>query len=169
MNSDQRGYAYLYLLFSIALLAVTAVGMGSLEHLARTRQEERELIRIGHEFRAALLSYRRANPVRQFPLALEDLLEDTRNGPMRRHLRKMYVDPVARTSEWGLFRQANQIIGVYSLAERKPLKQAGFDEEDSDFEGASRYSDWKFMAIDVHDDAVGNALQGAAGGAVTRP
>jgi len=149
--SRHQGYAYLYLLFAIALLAIAATGVVSLDLLARRQAEERELLRIGHEFRAALFAYRQAQPSRQFPLALEDLLEDRRGGGLRRHLRRLYVDPVTRKSEWGTIRQGGQIIGVHSLSERTPMKMANFEPEDAGFENAKNYAEWAFLAIDPVD------------------
>lgn len=160
MKPRDHGYAYLYLLFAIALLAIAATGVASLDLLARRQAEERELLRIGHEFRAALFSYRQAQPSRQFPLALEDLLEDHRGGGLRRHLRRLYVDPLTRTNEWGVIRQGGQIIGVHSLSARSPMKMANFDPEDAGFENASNYAEWTFLAIDPVDPAGAPAPNG---------
>lgn len=142
------GYAYLALLFVIALMAIAATGVAALDHLTRRQLDERELLRQGHEFRAALLSYRQAHPGRQLPTTLEQLLEDSRGPVLRRHLRRIHVDPMTRRAEWGLVLQANQIIGVHSLSERTPLKRAGFDEEDAAFSQATTYQEWVFMALE---------------------
>jgi hypothetical protein len=50
-------------------------------------------------------------------------------------------------AEWGLVRtpDGNAILGVYSLSEEKPLKRALFEPADAAFEGALRYSEWKFV------------------------
>jgi hypothetical protein len=37
------------------------------------------------------------------------------------------------------------IMGVYSASEDKLLKTAGFGYFNRDFEGAAKYSDWKFL------------------------
>ncbi|HEY0332297.1 MAG TPA: hypothetical protein VGC74_01090 [Stenotrophomonas sp.] len=153
MKLRNHGYVYLYLLFAIALLAIAVTAVASLDLLARRQAEERELLRIGHELRVALFSYRQAQPSRQFPLALEDLLEDRRGGGLRRHLRRLYVDPVTRKSEWAVIRQAGQIIGMHSLSERTPMKIANFEPEDAGFEKAKNYAEWTFLAIDPLDQA----------------
>lgn len=147
------GYAYLALLFVIALMAVAATGVAALDHLTRRQLDERELLRQGHEFRAALLSYRQAHPSRQLPTTLDQLLEDSRGPVLRRHLRRIHVDPMTRRAEWGLVLQAGQIIGVHSLSERPPLKQAGFDEEDAAFSQATTYREWAFMALEPTQQA----------------
>ncbi|CAD7377098.1 type II secretion system protein [Xanthomonas arboricola] len=148
MKPRVHGYAYLYLLFAIALLAIAVTGIASLDLLARRQAEEHELLRIGHEFRTALFSYRQAHPSRQFPLELKDLLEDRRGGALRRHLRRLYVDPVTRQAEWGVIRQAGQIIGVHSLSERTPMKIANFEPEDAGFDGAQTYAEWTFLTTE---------------------
>jgi hypothetical protein len=75
---------------------------------------------------------------------LEDLLSDHRGLVEKRHLRKVFVDPMSVKAEWGLVRGAGRIIGVYSLSDRKPIKQDGFEPEDAAFRNASQYRDWVF-------------------------
>ena len=154
MKYRAGGYAYLYLLFAIALLAIAMTGVASLDMLTRRQSDERELLRIGHEFRSALISYRQSHPSRQFPLKIEDLLEDRRGGSLKRHLRKLYVDPVTRRSDWGVIRQAGYIIGVHSLSENAPMKVANFEPEDIDFEGKESYSEWLFLAVEPIDSGM---------------
>lgn len=143
----QRGFAYLLLLFLVALLAISLLAVGSLEHYARVRSDEAELLYIGAQFRRAIASYRNAAEPRTYPPALDDLLLDRRNGVLRRHLRKIYVDPMTHGREWGLVREEGGIIGVHSRSERKPMKVAGFDPQDAALEGAERYSDWVFSPV----------------------
>ena len=38
-------------------------------------------------------------------------------------------------------------MGVYSLAEGKPLKQVNFNDEYAPFEGANHYSDGQFVYV----------------------
>jgi hypothetical protein len=148
MNS-QRGFAYLLLLFMVALLAISLLAVGSLEHYARVRSDEAELLRIGAQFRRAIASYRNAVEPRTYPPALDDLLLDRRNGMLRRHLRKIYVDPMTRSRDWVLVREAGGIVGVHSRSGRRPMKVAGFDPQDAALEGAERYSDWVFSPVSL--------------------
>jgi len=141
----QSGFAYLFLLFFIALMAVSALALGTVAHYARIRSDEAELLRIGGEFRRALAGYRDAANPRVYPTSLDDLLLDRRSGIQRRHLRKVYVDPITRQREWGLVTEAGRIVGVHSLSARKPLKVSGFDPLDGDFELAEHYSEWVFQ------------------------
>ena len=75
------------------------------------------------------------------------LLEDTRGGGLRRHLRKLYADPVSGGRDWGLVRQADgSIIGVYSQSTDRPLRRDGFVMGSLQIPAADRYQDWKFIA-----------------------
>lgn len=141
----QSGFAYLFLLFFIALLAISALAMGSLQHYAKIRSDEAELLRIGSEFRRALASYREAAVPHVYPVSLDDLLLDQRTGSVKRHLRKLYFDPITRHREWGVVMEAGRIVGVHSLSERAPMKVADFDASDHALEGSERYSDWLFV------------------------
>jgi hypothetical protein len=154
MRDRQGGFAYLLLLFLVALLAISALAVGSLEYYASARSDEAELLRIGDEFRRGLASYHNAVEPRIYPATLGELVNDRRGGVLRRHLRKIYVDPVTRSSDWGLLIQAGSIIGVYSKSKRKPLKVAGFSPDDTAFEGAEHYSDWVFSPVKLVPEAV---------------
>lgn len=144
MNRRQGGFAYLYLLFAVAILSVMLLAGASVRHYEVRRQQEAELIHIGREFRNALVSYRATGDFREFPASLEDLLLDRRLGNNHRHLRRIYVDPMTRSDEWGLIREHGRIVGVHSLSSGEPIKLAGFDPEEAHFEGARRYSEWCF-------------------------
>ena len=55
-------------------------------------------------------------------------------------------DVVSEEAEWGLIdAPGGGIAGVYSRSEAKPLKTGNFAPPDVRFEGAERYSDWKFV------------------------
>ena len=60
-------------------------------------------------------------------------------------------------------------MGVYSLALGKPIKQAGFSDDDAQFAGAQTYSEWKFVynngsGVQPTDQAVPGAAPGAGSG-----
>ncbi len=62
-----------------------------------------------------------------------------------RYLRQLYPDPMTG-KEWGIVKApTGGILGVYSLSDDKPFKTAGFKARDRAFEGAQKYSDWKFV------------------------
>jgi len=132
----------------VAMLGVGLAIAGESYAIAAQRDREQELLFIGAQFRAALRSYRQAQirgGVREYPATLEDLLKDNRFPGTRRHLRRLYRDPMTGTTQWGVVRVAGRIVGVHSLSERAPLKHAGFDIDDAELEGADTYADWIFM------------------------
>lgn len=142
------GFTYIGVLVLVAIMAISLAGSGQIWHTLQTQDKERELLFIGHQFRLALDRYAKATPGkdRRAPLRLEDLLEDPRTPSIQRYLRKIYVDPMTGSAEWGLVTGANgEIYGVHSLSKNEPLKKTNFAVADRQFEGVTRYSDWVFM------------------------
>jgi type II secretory pathway pseudopilin PulG len=143
--SAQFGFTYIGMLILVAIVGVALAGAGQLWSTIAKRDREAQLLFVGDEFRRAIGSYYEGSPgVHQFPQALEDLLEDRRLPVVRRHLRKIYVDPMTGGTEWGLIKNGNSILGVHSLSKGKPLKTANFRQEDAAFEGSGAYTDWIF-------------------------
>ncbi|MEQ1686936.1 MAG: type II secretion system protein, partial [Burkholderiaceae bacterium] len=136
------------MLIVLALTALAAVQTGQRLADARQRENEEELLFVGEQYRQAIQSYWRQSPgaLRAWPARLEDLLEDTRFPQARRHLRKLYADPISPETGWGLVTQGNAVIGVYSQAEGLPFRQAGFSEGQLGFADAQRYAEWRFVA-----------------------
>jgi hypothetical protein len=74
------------------------------------------------------------------------MLKDPRFPNTRRYLRKIYMDPLTGTNDWGLLKNPNgSIYGVYSLSEDATIKRDNFDLADVSFKGKSNYSEWKFI------------------------
>ena len=145
----QGGLSYIAVLLLVAIMGVWLAATANVWHLRQQRDREQELLFIGHQFRSAIEHYAAASAggARRLPLRLEDLLLDERTLERRRHLRRIYVDPMTGDSAWGLVRQGDgQIIGVHSLSTVGPLKTAGFDAKDSGFSDKASYADWVFMA-----------------------
>lgn len=106
----------------------------------------------------------------KYPDSLEQLLEDKRSGVTIRHLRKIYLDPMTKTDDWGLVAEpppedgsgatrsniSNGIIGVYSLSNKKPMKKENFPEHFAKFSEAETYQDWQFV---FEQDGGGNQTQ----------
>jgi type II secretory pathway pseudopilin PulG len=142
------GFTYIGVLVLLVVMGISLTAAGQVWHTLRQREKERELLFIGHEFRSALDRYARHTPRngRRGPERLEDLLLDPRVPGVRRHLRRIYADPMTGRPEWGLVIAANgEISGVHSLSAEQPLKTAGFAQADRQFEGLTKYSDWVFM------------------------
>ncbi len=147
--SGNRGYTYLGLLMLIALMGTALAQVGMVWHTDAQRNREAELLFIGGEFRRAIGSYFESAPPpdgkKEFPEKLEELLEDERFLPPRRHLRRLYRDPMTGDFEWGLVLSSDKrIAGVHSLSQDKPIKRAGFGAVAESFALAEAYADWKF-------------------------
>jgi type II secretory pathway pseudopilin PulG len=143
-----QGFAYLWVLLLVAFMGVGLVVGVETSSVAVQRDKERELLAIGHQFRAALKSYKErgaAGPQLQgYPPSLDALLLDNRAPGITRHLRQVFVDPMTGKAEWGLVMVGGRIAGVYSLSEAKAIKQANFDDEDLVFTGQEHYNEWVF-------------------------
>jgi type II secretory pathway pseudopilin PulG len=144
----EAGFTYLGVLFVVMLLGLGLAGTSEVWSIASQRARERELLWVGNQYVRALKSYHQQSPgPRQFPLTLDELVEDRRFPMPRRHLRKSYVDPVTREPEWGLILNAQgRIGGIRSRSDETPMKRAGFPLKWEEFEGRTKYSEWRFIA-----------------------
>lgn len=146
-SAPSRGYvlaATLLLSFVVALLllALTRWWEGELR-----REKERELLWVGSQFRDALDAYMLATPTEQVPrpVRLEELLLDERGERPRRHLRRLYRDPLTGTTDWGVIRAADgTIVGVHSKSTARPLPADGSSPRFHAFEDSQRYDQWHF-------------------------
>jgi type II secretory pathway pseudopilin PulG len=149
-RSSSRGFTYIGLLIAVALLGIGLAFTGQVWHTGMQREKEKELIFVGDQFRKAIAAYYAANTgvSDRYPKSFEELLRDTRQPAVRRYLRKVYADPLTGTTEWGLIKSpGGGIMGVYSLAEGHPLKQAdsAFPSRYANFSGATKYVGWQFV------------------------
>src|SRR4029077_7805147 len=88
-------------------------------------------------------------------------------GTMR-HLRKLFPDPMTG-KEFVVIKGADGgVQGVASSSDIPPLKVAGFRVRDAIFEGAQKYSEWKFIHTPP-PAAVAPGAKLAAGAAATGP
>jgi hypothetical protein len=149
----QRGVAYLLMLFAVAALGFGLARFGSLWSISAQRAREAELLFIGSEFARALASYHAAQPddPAAAPAMLDDLLLDPRVPFVRRHLRRLYRDPMTGAADWIVERQGGRIVGLRSRSERQALRSDGLPEWVSTRGAASgaRYSDWLFRPSDI--------------------
>lgn len=143
----QRGLAYLgALTLVLAMSAALGAAAGAWSRQQQGDKEE-ELLHIGLQLQRAITSYHRSGPAPAYPKTLDALLKDERVPFTRRHLRRLYVDPLTGKPEWGLIKGADGgIVGVHSLAEGRPLKQRGFAAELGDFADKGSYRQWVFLA-----------------------
>ncbi|RZA31655.1 MAG: type II secretion system protein, partial [Lysobacteraceae bacterium] len=149
-RSRQAGFTYLGLIIFVFILGMVGAATLKIGSLLQRAHAEQELLEIGFQFSTALRTYAEATPRGQppQPLTLQELLRDTRFPNPRRHLRKIFVDPVSGKAEWGLVRagEGGRILGVHSLSQAAPLKLANFDKRFPGFENREHIADWKFMA-----------------------
>lgn len=162
--AGQGGFTYLGVLLLIVLMGIGLAATGQLWSTVARRDRERELLWVGTQYAQALRSYYRQSPgLAQYPQTLDELLEDARYPNPRRHLRKLYRDPITASDDWGLLRSIDgRITGVYSRSQDTPLKQSGFNAQWADFEGVGHYADWQFAAERAFVD---NARKGSRTGA----
>jgi type II secretory pathway pseudopilin PulG len=142
------GFTYIGLLVMLAITTSVAATASQMWKSLEIREKERELLFAGNQFRQAIKDYYETSQdqAERFPLRLEDLTRDPRYPSTRRYLRKIHVDPITGTTDWGLVRAAGgQILGVYSRSKDAPRKRTRFRMEDRQFEGKASYSEWVFM------------------------
>jgi type II secretory pathway pseudopilin PulG len=135
------------LLLVMALSGIALMAAVDLWTLQRQREREQQLLFAGDAYRQAIRHYYFGAPpgvARTLPKSLEALLEDDRYPTPVHHLRRLYPDPMTGKTEWGERRLGNLIVGVFSLSEARPIKQAGFSAVNAGFEAKQSYKEWGF-------------------------
>lgn len=143
----QSGFSYVALLIMVAIIGAASAAALSAGSAMQRRSAEDELLFIGTQFQDAFKTYYEMTPPggQPHPERLEDLLLDRRSGTPRRHLRKIFADPLTGHSEWGIIKGAGSgIAGVYSLSTEHPVRVAGFELRFAQFENKQHYSEWLF-------------------------
>ena len=151
-KAKSSGFTYLGLIFIFTILSITAALAGSLWSFAQKREKERQLLFVGHQFRRAIGNYYEKTPgvIKRYPANLQELLQDNRYVSTQRYLRRIYLDPMTGSAEWGtISAPTGGIMGVYSKSEEKPVKTGNFSLKDIFFEQQANYSDWKFIYAPV--------------------
>lgn len=148
----EGGFTYLGLVILVTVIGLVGAATLKVDSLLRRAAAEEELLEIGAAFGAALRTYAEATPKGQpaQPPSLQELLKDPRSPAVRRHLRKIFVDPLTGTAEWGIVWAdpggRKGVLAVYSLSQARPLKVANFDARFPNFENKEHIADWKFAA-----------------------
>ncbi|RJG05277.1 type II secretion system protein [Noviherbaspirillum cavernae] len=153
-----NGFTYLGVLILVAVMGLVSTASVQVGVILQRRAAEEELLSIGMEFRNALTSYANATPTGKttYPQSLQDLLKDPRYPNPRRHLRKLYADPLTGKEEWGTIAapDGTGIAGVYSLSNAVPIKIGNFPIPFQEFAGKNTYREWKFTAIQLMQGAM---------------
>ena len=142
--SGRGGFAYLWTLLLMAFMGVATLIASHAYQIGVQRDQERELLFIGHEFRNALQRYYEFGQ-HEYPLELEDLLKEKRVPNVQRYLRRIYRDPLTGKTDWVLVRLNGRIVGLHSLSDKTAIKQGNFEPDDSGFVGKAKYSEWVFV------------------------
>ncbi len=145
-KSNEAGFSYLLLLFVIALLGISLTRVSADWTLDTQREKEADLLFAGRQARTALRSYVAATPEGKprLPRSIDDLLEDHRIDPPRRHLRRRYIDPFTGKPDWLPIQHGEWLIGISSQSNQIPITKTGFEPEEDTFPQAKRYRDWHF-------------------------
>lgn len=148
MNGNgQEGFTYISLLFVILVLGLAAGGAGRHWGMEAKREAEAELVFRGRQIAAGIKRYYEESPgVLAYPRSLKDLIEDKRYPVAKKHLRKVYSDPMTGKSDWKTINAPDGgIMGVASSSEREPLKKKGFPTDLKGFEDRASYGEWVFV------------------------
>lgn len=149
----QAGFTYLGLIIFVTIIGLVGAATLKIGALLQRAAAEEELLDIGAAFSAALDSYAAATPqgASPYPPSLKELLKDPRVPGVRRHLRKIFVDPLTGKAEWGVVYLGDGttgVVAVHSLSTAKPLKVANFDSRFAGLDNADTISAWRFKARD---------------------
>ena len=141
----QAGFTYLGLLAAVVILGILLTAASRVWSTSEQREREVQLLFIGDQYRIAISRYFAAG--HQYPLSLEELLQDKRSPVARRYLRQLYPDPMTGTMDWTLIPDPTHvgIMGVASSSKLVPIKRAGFADIEVGFAGAECYCAWHFV------------------------
>lgn len=170
----QAGFTYLGLIIFVAIIGLVGAATLKIGSLLQRAAAEQELLEIGAAFSAALDSYAAATPrgASPYPPSMAELLKDPRSPAVRRHLRKVYVDPLTGKAEWGIVYLGNGetgIVAVHSLSTAKPLKIANFDSRFKGLDNKEFISEWRFGASERSLAPVVTPTQSGGPGAQPAP
>lgn len=144
------GFTYVSLIILVAIIGLVAAATLKLGATVQRSRAEQELLWIGAAFSDALQSYADATPAGQLPqpATLKDLLRDPRFPTPRRHLRKLYVDPITGSDQWGIvyLNDKSGVLAVYSLSNARPVKVGNFPQRFQGLAGKQKLSEWRFGA-----------------------
>lgn len=106
---SQRGFTYLGLLLGVAVLSIGLTAASEVWVATARHQKLQQLEWVGEQYAKAIASYYETSTPggRFYPRRLEDLLEDGRTLGVRRHLRKIYPNPLSGRPDWELVRSSD--------------------------------------------------------------
>jgi len=137
----------------LVMLAILGLSMGIAGTTWRTvvqRAKEKELLFRGGQYRQAIERYYKTTHgggTGLLPSKLEDLLKDPRFAGTKRHIRKLYKDPMTG-EDFVVIKDktsGGRIKGVRSESKWEPFKKDGFAKEYEKFADAENYQGWEFV------------------------
>ena len=147
------GFTYLSLIILVAIIGMATAATLKMGSVIQRSRAEQQLLDIGAAYSDALQSYADATPAGMptQPPSLQELLRDPRFPGTRRHLRRVYVDPMTGGTEWGIVYLGNKVgvLAVYSLSDAKPVKIGNFPPRFAALAGRQKISEWRFAAASM--------------------
>jgi hypothetical protein len=127
LTTDEDGFTMLWVLFAMLLIALASQKV----FVNASKQALREKLLLQKSiltaYQKGIESYLNSSPgvQKNYPIELQDLLVDSRQIQIKRHLRKLYADPmqpqVPVDQAWGIVRNnQGQITSVYSIIKDLP-------------------------------------------------
>jgi type II secretory pathway pseudopilin PulG len=147
---NQSGFVLIGMFMLIMLSSLVMAQAGMRWQTQVLREREQELIRIGRAYRDAIGRYYNQTPgiVKTFPPTLEALVNDERFPSPRRHLRRVYQDPITQSEGWGIVSApSGGIMGIYSLSEKAPFKVKGYRGGLQHLNNKQHYLEWYFVYV----------------------
>lgn len=146
-SGAEAGFTYLGVLAVIVIMGIMGEVAITFDSQRRKLDREAELLFRGQSYVRAIRSYYEVeDPVRHYPRNLDDLLFDSR-FIHKRHIRRLYNDPITG-GDWVLVRAADGgISGVVSASDIAAVKRANFPKGLETFEGLDSYADWVFEHV----------------------
>lgn len=106
MGGLQGGFTYLWVLCAIAILGISLSVSAELWVTTAQRQKSEQLDWIAAQFTQAIGSYYESSPgsVKIYPQTPDMLLQDERFVTTKRHLRRIYINPLSGQPSWDWIR-----------------------------------------------------------------
>lgn len=127
LTTREGGFTMVWVLFAMLLLALASQVVFVSASKQALREKALRQKNILTAYQKAIESYRNSSPgiQKNFPMELQDLLVDRRQIQTKRHLRKLYSDPlqpqVPADRAWGIVRNnQGQITSVFSITKDQP-------------------------------------------------
>jgi len=146
--SGEKGFTYPAALALIVIVSVSLMVVQKQWSTIVKRDREKELFFRAGQIVQAIGSFYNASSKgsQQYPRSLKVLLKDNRSLGLKRHLRKIYKEPMTEDGQWGIIYDGRGgIKGVFSKSMTEPLKKGNFPEIYKSFENKKRYLEWKFV------------------------